>query len=69
MKTYFSLAGQTLTCAERVRSISHHLVSYTPRISWRVNWVSDDENGGARLPFLESCLGRLKTCLRRTRPN
>ena len=34
--------GQTLT-RERVWSISHHhLVSNTPRISWRVNWVSDE---------------------------
>ena len=38
-----SLAGETLTCAERVWSISHHhLVSNTPRISWLVNWVSDE---------------------------
>ena len=37
-----SLAAQTLTCAERVWSNSyHHLVSNTPRISWRVNWFSD----------------------------
>ena len=33
-----SLAGQTLTRGERVWSNSHHhLVSNTPRISWRVN--------------------------------
>ena len=33
-----SLAGQTLLRRERVWSNSHHhLVSNTPRISWRVN--------------------------------
>ena len=35
---YHSLAGQTLLRGERVWSNSHHhLVSNTPRISWRVN--------------------------------
>ena len=48
-----SLAGQTLATPTggRVWSNSHHdLVSNTPRISWRVNWVSDE--WGAQLPFL-----------------
>jgi len=32
-----------LSRGERVWSISHHhLVSNMPRISWRVNWVSDE---------------------------
>ena len=50
---YTSLAAQTLTQDERVWSISH--VSNTPRISWRVNWVSDEWRRG-RLPFLARCL-------------
>ena len=51
---YTSLAAQTLTQEERVWSISH--VSNTPRISWRVNWVSDEWRRG-RLPFLACCFG------------
>ena len=31
-----------LSRGERVWSISHHLVSNMPRISWSVNWVSDE---------------------------
>ena len=32
-----------LSCGERVWSNSHHhLIFNTPRISWRVNWVSDE---------------------------
>ena len=32
-----------LSRGERVWSISHHrLISNTPRISWRINWVSDE---------------------------
>ena len=41
-----SLAAQIFTCAERVWSNSyHHLVSNKPRISWGVNWVSEEWRG------------------------
>ena len=45
-----SLAGQTLTRGEESGQNSHHhLVSNTPRISWRVNGLVT--NGGAQVAF------------------
>jgi len=57
-----SLAGQTLATptgggeSGQIPIMISFLVSNTPRISWRVNWVSDE--WGARLPFLACCFGR-----------
>ena len=40
---YSSIVSRSrLSSGERVWSIFHHLISNMPRISWRVNWVSDE---------------------------
>jgi len=54
---------------ERVWSISHHhLVSNTPRISWRVNWVSDEWRRAVAffgMLFRETCVCvRTRACVR-----
>ena len=68
-----SLAGQTLSRAERVWSNCHHrLVSNTLRISWRVNWLSGEWDGRGCLFWHATQRERsvlTEASLFRTRPN